>query len=115
MALILLKARAGIATGIFLALTYAVALHASSLPIGTLFVGDVGGDEGTGSMYAFSPEGNMTTLLPPSPHFVPTGLAFDSSGNLFGSNFHTGDIFAITPEGRQTTFSSGLTFPLALA
>jgi len=45
----------------------------------------------------------------------PTGLAFDSSGNLFAAVFNTGDVLKFTPNGTQSTFASGLVNGTGLA
>jgi|GEM_PF-4149437 len=41
----------------------------------------------------------------------PTGLAFDSSGNLYVANQSSNTISKVTPDGTVTTFASGFTGP----
>ena len=47
-------------------------------------------DEGSGSVFRFTPAGAKTTFA--SGFSTPADLAFDSSGNLFISNFTGGRI-----------------------
>jgi hypothetical protein len=46
---------------------------------------------------------------------TPSGLAFNSAGDLFVEDFGTGNIYEYTPGGARTTFASGLAGPLTLA
>ena len=50
---------------------------------------------------------------------VPVGLAFDSAGNLFVTDWDAplGDfkVYKFTPGGARTTFASGLNGPVSLA
>jgi sugar lactone lactonase YvrE len=65
----------------------------------------------TGNIYEFTPGRTESTFA--SGLSYPTGLAFDSAGNLFvGSG---GNILEITPGGTQSVFASGLNYPTALA
>jgi sugar lactone lactonase YvrE len=43
------------------------------------------------------------------------GLAFNSAGDLFATDFLVGYIYEYTPGGVQSTFSSGWQYPQALA
>jgi len=45
----------------------------------------------------------------------PTGLAFDSAGDLFVADTTAGDIYEYTPAGVRSTFATGLTRPSQLA
>ena len=45
----------------------------------------------------------------------PTGLAFNSAGDLFVANQSDGTIVKITPGGVQSTFASGLNYIEGLA
>ena len=76
-----------------------------------LFVGDIGnqGLPGTGNIYKFTPSGVRSTAA--SGLFQPSGLVFDSVGNLFvvsydNSNNGAGYIYKFTPGGAQITFAS---------
>jgi sugar lactone lactonase YvrE len=76
---------------------------------------------GSGKIYKFTSGGVRTTFA--SGLDLPTGLAFDSAGNLFVANIHTvvqdrtfsGAIYKFTAAGARTTFASGLSDPQALA
>ena len=41
----------------------------------------------------------------------PVGVAVDSSGDVFVTDFQAGNIYKLTPSGSQTTFASGLNGP----
>ena len=45
----------------------------------------------------------------------PSGLAFDSAGNLFVADAVSGAVYKFTPAGVRTTFASGLSYPNGLA
>ena len=45
----------------------------------------------------------------------PFGLAFNTSGDLFVSNYGPSTIYEFTPNGTRSTFASGLSGPLGLA
>jgi len=71
---------------------------------------------GSGKIYKLTPNGLRTTFA--SGLDLPTGLAFDSAGNLFVANvskFINGAIYKFTPAGGRTTFASGLDLPAGLA
>ena len=71
---------------------------------------------GSGKIYKLTPNGLRTTFA--SGLDLPTGLAFDSAGNLFVANvskFINGAIYKFTPAGGRPTFASGLTNPEAVA
>lgn len=44
-----------------------------------------------------------------------TGLACDSSNNLFTGDYNTGNIYKIAPGGARTTFATGVTLPTYIA
>ena len=46
---------------------------------------------------------------------IPTGLAFNSAGDLFEADHGSGNIYEFTPGGTQSTFASGLNAPDGLA
>ena len=61
-----------------------------------------------------SPRVECQAPLPPGCR-QPVGLAFDSAGNLFVSDYTSDDIYEFTPGGAQSTFASGLNGPWGLA
>src|SRR5713101_2695245 len=65
-------------------------------------------DLGSGNIYEFTPVGTRSTFA--SGLNGPTGLAFDSSGNLFAAD-NSGNIYEFTPGGTRSTFASGLIAP----
>ena len=66
-----------------------------------------------GSVNKITPAGTLTTFA--SGLYYPDGLAFNSAGDLFESNYGTGSINEFTSDGVQTTFASGLQDPIGLA
>lgn len=74
-----------------------------------------------GSIYEFTPGGNKSVFasgLPftgAGPYPNVDGLAFNSVGDLFASDWTSGDIYEFTPNGTQSTFASGLSYPNSLA
>src|SRR5205823_553105 len=91
----------------------ALSLVCSSAPAQNLFVSS---DAAGGNIYELTPNGLRSTFA--SGLDLPTGLAFDSAGNLFVANvskFINGAIYKFTPAGGRTTFASGLTNPEAVA
>ena len=46
---------------------------------------------------------------------APSGLAFNSAGDLFEADSGSGNIYEFTPSGVRSTFASGLNEPYALA
>src|SRR6266566_7020345 len=104
--------------------TFASALNFPKLAFdraGNLFVADLS----TGTIFKFAPNGTKTTFA--SGLNTTTGLACDSAGNLFVSQYGSGVkggtingvpvIYKFTPAGVRTTFasSSELNAPLAVA
>lgn len=79
---------------------------------GNVFVGTYWGMS-NGSVNEITPAGTLTTFA--SGLYYPDGLAFNSAGDLFESNYGTGSINEFTPDGVQTTFASGLQDPIGLA
>jgi len=45
----------------------------------------------------------------------PYGLAFDSAGNLFETDYYGGTINKFAPDGTRSTFATGLNRPAFLA
>jgi sugar lactone lactonase YvrE len=86
-----------------------------------------GADGGAQTIYKFAPDGTRTVFAGPSAFATgayPTGLTFDSSGNLFVSTecfspffceLGSDTILKFTPTGTGSTFATGLTYPRGLA
>jgi len=70
-------------------------------------------NSGTGEIYRFAPDGARSTFA--SGLAGPVGLAFDSHGNLFASDYFAGSIYKYRPDGSRTTFASGVGNPAMLA
>ncbi len=58
---------------------------------------------------------NITTILNSPEVNVDDALAFDSKGNLYGSNFDGDTVYKITPSGEVSAFVTGLINPNGLA
>ena len=65
-----------------------------------------------GSVFEFAPDGSRITFATGLDR--PTGLAFDSSGDLFVSESDTGIIYKYDSFGVQSVFATGLTRPFGL-
>jgi DNA-binding beta-propeller fold protein YncE len=63
-------------------------------------------------IFEFTPDGALSFFLPGLGK--PSGLAFDSAGDLFESDFSSGNIYKFTPGGVRSTFASGM-YPGQLA
>jgi len=84
-------------------------------------------DGGAQTIFKFAPNGTRTVFAGPSefaPGAYPTGLTFDSSGNLFVSTECFAPFFCdpgsdtilmFTPIGTESTFATGLTTPRGMA
>jgi DNA-binding beta-propeller fold protein YncE len=84
-------------------------------------------DGGAQTIFEFAPNGTRTVFVGPSAFAAgayPTGLAFDSSGNLFVSTECFSPFFCepgsdailkFTPTGVGSTFAAGLDYPRGLA
>jgi hypothetical protein len=64
-------------------------------------------DNGSGNIYEFTPDGVQSTFA--SGLNGPTGLAFNSAGNLFVAD-GSGNIYEFTPGGVRSTFASGYSY-----
>jgi glucose/arabinose dehydrogenase len=69
-------------------------------------------DYTSGNIVRFTPSGTQSTFVSTGLSFN-YGLAFNSAGDLFASDF--GNIYEFTPDGVQSTIASGLDYPFALA
>ncbi|PYK68564.1 MAG: hypothetical protein DME45_06760 [Verrucomicrobia bacterium] len=74
----------------------------------------------SGSILKYTPSGTMTTFVPNLGGGGPTGLVFDSNGNLYvskaGNNTQgSGSIVKFAPNGTMSPFASGLFLPAGLA
>jgi sugar lactone lactonase YvrE len=77
---------------------------------GNLWVADTGDIDGLGTaIYKVTPSGNRSTFLswPRDQIALGGGLAFDSAGNLFVTDWLSGNILKFTPSGVRSTFASG--------
>jgi DNA-binding beta-propeller fold protein YncE len=87
-------------------------LMASSGQAQNLFV--TAGYTGPGTVYEYTPNGVQSTFG--SGLNAPTGLAFNSAGDLFVAQYNLeNNIVEYTPGGAQSTFASGLSAPFGLA
>ena len=68
---------------------------------------------GNGTIEKFDSSGNGTIFA--SGLNGPSGLAFDSSGNLFTTNWSTGTIEKFDSSGNRSVFASGLNRPSFIA
>lgn len=57
----------------------------------------------------------VTTILDTPDAAIDDALAFDSQGNLYGSNFSGDTVYKITPSGEVSAFVTGLQNPNGLA
>ncbi len=85
----------------------------------TVLEASVGAPIGLHALTASGGEGVLTTYLDASAGLAfPEGLAFDSSGNLYATNFGSSTVSEVTPGGTVSTFvpsSAGLFDPEGLA
>ena len=96
---------------------------AFSVMIPAIALGNVGdlyeADFSTGTVNKISPNGTVTIFV--SGLVNPSGLAFDSKGNLFvadsafAAGAGSGKIYEVAPNGTRTIFASGLNKPFGLA
>ena len=83
------------------------AVQAVAIPLAP---GDVMAAVGDGSVKQFDPTGTLKNTLVGSPSTYTTGMAFDSAGNLYVSDFSAGNIDKYDSNGNFLgTFVSGLT------
>lgn len=76
--------------------------------------------QGPGHVFRFASDGTRSTYASGSNLQYPTGLAFDSAGNLFVANLNDGQptggtVVKITPGGVQSIFATGFFDPSGLA
>ena len=70
---------------------------------GNFFVASFFG--GFGLIDEITPQGEMTTFAQLPRFAEPWGLAFNSIGNLFATDFHS-HVYEMTPDGRVSTFGT---------
>jgi sugar lactone lactonase YvrE len=78
-----------------------------------LFVSAQVGLTSSGGIYELSPAGVQSTFV--SGLRLPSGLAFDSAGDLFAVVALNGEIVKISPSGGPSTIATGLRSPTGLA
>ena len=93
-------------------------LYAANTPSANVTVVTPGG--GSGVLFAanvdsYNPGGRSVTYYVGESLSLPSGLAFDSSGNLYISNIYSGTVTEVTPGGAYSTFASGFDQPEGLA
>ncbi len=90
--------------------------HPAALAVnsaGDLFVANTANNVGeTGSIIEITPGGVQSTF---ASGIDPTGLAFDSMGNLFETDYHGGIVNEFAPNGAKSTFTTGFTDPISAA
>ena len=92
----------------------ALALLIPAAQAGTLYVGD----DSLNEIVSFDASGNRSVFA--SGLHIPTGLAFDSAGNLYEvdsayPSFGQGAVNRFTPNGIETVFATGLFDPQGIA
>jgi len=84
-----------------------IRLHASTLYVSM---------PGSGTVQMFDPDSGLPLGTFATGLQLPTGLAFDSAGNLFVADIGTNSIFKVQPDGTKSLFVSiGLNRPMDLA
>ena len=79
-----------------------------------LYVGDGGpANGGSGNITKITPAGSQSTFAIGVGDI--RGLAFDASGNLFGTGHGNNVVYKISPSGTVTIFATGLNVPQFLA
>ena len=81
----------------------------NGVPVGALTfdsMGDLLVAQNNGTITEFTPGGAQTTIATGLP-FI-SGLAFDSTGDLFEADYYSGNIIEIAPGGAQITIATGL-------
>jgi len=66
-----------------------------------------------GSVVEIKPDGTQVTVA--SGFEWPAGIALDSTGDLFVTDYLAGTVVKIAPDGDQTTIASGLSLPNGIA
>jgi probable HAF family extracellular repeat protein len=86
---------------------------------GDVYVASGDPSSGIGSVIEITPAGTTSTYAT-GLGIVPSGLAFDSKGNLFvssntGAGNGNGVIYKVTPAGVVSTFATGLQYAFSMA
>ncbi len=80
---------------------------------GNLFVANSILDIGTGGYVTKITPGGVQSTIPSGPD--PKGLAFNSAGDLFETDYHSGNIYEYTPGGVFSIFATVSPAPQAMA
>jgi sugar lactone lactonase YvrE len=70
-------------------------------------------DWGAGTISEYAPDGTKTLFA--SGLSEPSGMAFDSQGNLFVADEGVGNVYKFSPTGTRSTFATGAGQPYGLA
>ena len=93
-------------------------IHPASTGIGDAIAvgpnGDIFGCPGRGieTLIRITPNGERSIFA--QGHGSPTGIDFDSKGNIFVVNYRQNNVVKLTPEGEASVFASGLNGPAHL-
>ena len=79
---------------------------------GNLFVANTAGNGGGGNIAEIAPGGTVSTF---ATGIDPSGIAFNSAGNLLEADYNSGNIYEFTPGGVRSTFATGFSFPISMA
>ena len=91
-------------------------------PDGLLYVGDIGGPQGT--IYVFTPTGQLRDriVVPPGPTGMVAlrGMVVDGQGNLYVADLANGErgrgrVIRVSARGRQSVLAAALSGPTGLA
>ncbi len=65
------------------------------------------------TLFRLEPDGYLDEM--PEPMLNPTGIAFDSEGQMFVTNRAEGEVYAVSRNGTSTVFASGLGIATGIA
>jgi hypothetical protein len=95
----------------FAVVSLAIGTVTANADPGDIFVGTSA--NGIGTIYKYTPDGTPSTFA--GGLTGPTGLAFDTEGDLFVADYGIGMIYKFAPDGTRTTFTTQVSQPTALA